>query len=273
MPLINKIKDTKKRYIWSKRASYFIYIFLFIVIGSIWFEGFESIATYLGFVSAAIAFALKDPIANVAGWMFITTRAPFKIGDRIELENNAGDVIDINLFNFSIMEMGNWVDADDMTGRIIHIPNARVFTGSLANYGKGFHFIWHEMPVLVTFESDWEKAKIILDKIIKTESEKFKIDASKMIKEASKKFMIHKTSLDPIVYTTVEDSGVALTIRFLCEPRQRREIEQDIWESILLNFKNEMDIDFAYPTVRRFMNKEENKVVISKEEKELNGNS
>ena len=92
----------------------------------------------MGFVSAAIAFALKDPIANVAGWMFISTRSPFKIGDRIELGTNAGDVIDINVFNFSIMEMGNWVDADDMTGRIIHIPNARVFTEALAIMEKDF---------------------------------------------------------------------------------------------------------------------------------------
>tara|TARA_B100000287_G_scaffold48822_1_gene43337 strand:+ start:139 stop:1095 length:957 start_codon:yes stop_codon:yes gene_type:complete len=271
-PIVNKIKDSKKRYLWSKRTSYFIYIFQFIIFGSIWFEGFESIATYLGFVSAAIAFALKDPIANVAGWMFITTRAPFKVGDRIELGSNAGDVIDVNLFNFSIMEMGNWVDADDMTGRIIHIPNARVFTESLANYGKGFHFIWHEIPVLVTFESDWKKAKKILNKVIKNKSNKFKIDASKMIKEASKKFMIHKTSLEPIVYTTVEDSGVELTIRFLCEPRQRREIEQDIWESILDEFKDELDIDFAYPTVRRYMNKEESKEAILEDSKSINGN-
>ena len=103
-PIINKIKDTKKRYLWNKSLLFHLF-FLFIVIGSIWFEGFESIATYLGFVSAAIAFALKDPIANVAGWMFISTRSPFKIGDRIELGTNAGDVIDINVFNFSIMEM------------------------------------------------------------------------------------------------------------------------------------------------------------------------
>tara|TARA_B100000676_G_C17319375_1_gene455899 strand:- start:54 stop:506 length:453 start_codon:yes stop_codon:yes gene_type:complete len=149
------------------------------------------------------------------------------------------------------MEMGNWVDADDMTGRIIHIPNARVFTESLANYGKGFHFIWHEIPILVTFESDWRKAKKILNKIIKNKSNKFKIDASKMIKEASKKFMIHKTSLEPIVYTTVEESGVQLTIRFLCEPRQRREIEQDIWQEVLDVFEKEANMDFAYPTQRR----------------------
>ena len=254
LPVINKIRDAKKISALdtsSEKASYIIYFLLFIVIGSIWFEGFESIATYLGFVSAAIAFALKDPIANVAGWMFISTRSPFKVGDRIELGTNAGDVIDINVFNFSIMEMGNWVDADDMTGRIIHIPNARVFTESLANYGKGFHFIWHEIPILVTFESDWRKAKKILNKIIKNKSNKFKIDASKMIKEASKKFMIHKTSLEPIVYTTVEESGVQLTIRFLCEPRQRREIEQDIWQEVLDVFEKEADMDFAYPTQRR----------------------
>jgi len=205
--------------------------------------------------------------------MFITTRTPFKIGDRIELGENAGDVIDINVFNFSIMEMGNWVNADDMTGRIIHIPNGRVFTQSLANYGKGFHFIWHEIPVLITFESNWKKAKAILEKIVEEKSEKFKIDASKMIKEASKKFMIHKTSLRSTIYTKVEESGVTLTVRFLCQPRDRREVEQDIWESILLNFKNEMDIDFAYPTIRRFMNKEEGKEVILNERKEIDGNS
>ena len=72
-----------------------------------------------------------------------------------------------------------------------------------------------------------------------------------MIKEASKKFMIHKTSLEPIVYTTVEESGVQLTIRFLCEPRQRREIEQDIWQEVLDVFEKEANMDFAYPTQRR----------------------
>ena len=272
-PFINKIKDTKKRYTWTKRLSYFIYILLFIVIGSIWFEGFESIATYLGFVSAAIAFALKDPISNFAGWLFISARTPFKVGDRIELGENAGDVIDINVFNFSIMEMGNWVNADDMTGRIIHIPNGKVFTESLANYGKGFHFIWHEIPVLITFESDWIKAKKILNKIVKNKAEKFNVDASKMIKEASKKFMIHKTSLESLVYTKVEGAGVELTIRFLCKPRQRREIEQDIWESVLINFKDELTIDFAYPTIRRYMDKEEGKKAILKESKNIDGNS
>ena len=66
----------------------------------------------------------------------------------------------------TLMEIGNWVDADDHTGRLIHVPNGLIFSATLANYGKGFKYIWNEMPVLVTFESDWRKAKKILVKIV-----------------------------------------------------------------------------------------------------------
>ena len=106
------------------------------------------------------------------------------LGRRTDAE---GDVVDITVSHFTIMEMGNWIDADDHTGRLIHVPNGKVFIESLANYGKGFHFIWNEMPVLITFESNWKKAKKILEKIIKIKSEKFHFNASEMIKKASKK--------------------------------------------------------------------------------------
>ena len=264
-PLINKINETEKRYKWNKVISYIFYFLLFFIVGSFWFEGFESIATFLGLVAGGIAIALKDPLSNIAGWLYIITRAPFKIGDRIQLGDHAGDVIDITVSNFTIMEMGNWVDADQNTGRLIHIPNGKIFMESLANYEKGFHFIWNEIPVLITFESNWEKAKMILQGIIKIKSEEFHFNASDMMKNASKKFMIRKTSLEPSVYTTVEASGVQLTIRHLCKPRSRRDIEENIWESILIEFKKELDIDFAYPTIRRFMNKEENKAVMIEE--------
>ena len=264
-PLVHKIKDNEKRYKWNKASSYIFYFLLFFVIGNIWFEGFESIATFLGLLAGGTAIALKDPISNMAGWIYIITRSPFKTGDRVQLGQHAGDVIDITVSHFTIMEIGNWVGDDQYTGRLIHIPNGRVFMESLANYGKGFHFIWNEIPVLVTFESNWKKAKMILEGIIKIKSEKFHFNASDMIKKASKRFMIHKTRLEPVVYTKVEASGVELTIRYLCKPRQRREIEEDIWESILIEFKKEIDIDFAYPTVRRYMEKEEGKEATIKE--------
>ena len=86
-------------------------------------------------------------------------RKPLKVGDRVQIGDVTGDVIDIRIFQFSVIEIGNWVDADQSTGRIIHIPNGTIFIKWQANYTAGFEYIWNEIPVLVTFESDWKTAK------------------------------------------------------------------------------------------------------------------
>src|SRR2546425_13182228 len=65
-----------------------------LVIGRIWFAGFQSIATFLGLVSAGVAIALKDILVNLAGWVFLMWRRPFALGDRIQIGQHAGDVID-----------------------------------------------------------------------------------------------------------------------------------------------------------------------------------
>ena len=247
----NATENVKTRYQWHKITSYISFSLISIIIANIWLEGIESIATYLGLVSAGIAIALKEPLTNLTGWLYIIWRSPFDVGDRIQLGHETGDVIDTNLFNFTLMEIGNWVDADDHTGRLIHVPNGLIFTATLANYGKGFKYIWNEMPVLVTFESDWRKAKNILLKIVHENSIVQTKSAEKKFKEAKKVFMLKKPDLEPTVITKVEDSGVELTLRYLCRPDMRRETEHKIWEDILDKFDKYDNIDFAYPTQRR----------------------
>jgi len=254
--------DIKARYQWQKITSYIVFIFIFIIIGQIWFEGIESIATYLGLLSAGVAIALKEPLTNITGWLYIVWRSPFDVGDRIQLGVQSGDVIEVNIFNFTVMEIGNWVDADDHTGRLIHIPNGIIFTETLANYGKGFKYIWNEIPVLVTFESDWKKSKKILQTIVEKNSHIQTKTANKKFDEATKRFMIIKPNLNSMVITKVEASGVELTLRYLCRPKTRREIEEKIWEDILEEFENHKDIDFAYPTERRFNHDIEGKHVV-----------
>ena len=107
------------------------------------------------------------------------------------------------------------------------------------------------MPVLVTFESDWRKAKKILLKIVHDNSIIQTKSAEKKFNEATKRFMLRKPDLEPTVITKVEDSGVELTLRYLCRPTHRRETEHKIWEDILDKFDQYEDIEFAYPTQRR----------------------
>jgi small-conductance mechanosensitive channel len=242
--------DVKSRYGWRKSTGYISVIIGVLVIGRIWLTEFQSFMTFAGLVSAGIAIALRDTLANIAAWVFIMWRRPFSIGDRVQISELIGDVIDIRMFQFSLLEVKGWVDADQSTGRVLHVPNGMVMTTPLANYGAGFEYIWNEIPVLVTFESDWRKAKEILLAIANERAENLTDKAAARLRETTKKFMIFYQTFTPTVYTSVKDSGVLLTVRYLCHPRRRRTTSQSIWEDILDQFGEAPDIDFAYPTQR-----------------------
>lgn len=251
--------DVRLRYQWKKITQYTAGLFCFIVVGRIWFEGFKSVSVVLGLISAGLTIALKDPVVDLAGWIFIIWRRPFEVGDRIQIGDHAGDVIDLRIFKFTLLEIGNWVHADQSTGRVLHIPNGQIFTEVLANYSRGFQYIWNEIPVLVTFESDWKAAKEILQQIAMRHAQHLSEAAERKVKESSQKYMIFYTKLTPYVYTSVEDCGVLLSIRYLTEPRKRRATTQAIWEDILEAFAKREDIDFAYPTQRFYNNLQEGK--------------
>jgi len=97
------------------------------------------------------------------------------------------------------MEIGNWVDADQSTGRVVHLANGLIFKSSLTNYSRGISYIWNEVPVLVTFETNWEKAKPILTKIANAQAEHLSTEAEQKVKKAAKRYMIFFTKLTPIV--------------------------------------------------------------------------
>ncbi|UCG87411.1 MAG: mechanosensitive ion channel, partial [Gemmatimonadota bacterium] len=143
--------DIRLRYRWQKTTSYVAFGLGLVLVGSIWAGAIRSFGTFLGLVSAGLAIALKDLVVNLAGWVFILWRRPFQLGDRIQIGDHVGDVIDVRIFQFTLMEIGNWVSADQSTGRVIHVPNGKVLTDVLANYSRGFQYIWNELPVLVTF--------------------------------------------------------------------------------------------------------------------------
>ena len=134
------------------------------------------------------------------------------------------------------------------------MPNSVVFNDTLANYTRGFHYIWNEIPVLVTFESHWRDAKKILVNVVQRHGSATSELTSKRVQAASRHYFMLNTSFDPVVYTSVQDSGVLLTMRYLCDPRQRRASAQAIWEDILDAFAERPDIDFAYPTQRFYNN-------------------
>ncbi len=250
--IVRNVTDVRQRYSWTRGVTSTIGILILIFLGVIWFAGLERIATFAGILGAGLAVALHDTIANIAGFLFIMLRRPFEVGDRIEIEGVAGDVIDIRLFQFSLLEIGNWVDADQSTGRIVQVPNGKVLRATTASFNKGFDYIWHEIPVLITFESNWKKAKSILEDTVDEDTFVVGEEVERQVRRSASRYLIYAGKVTPIVYTTVRDSGILLTVRYMTKPKARRGTEQQLWEQILDRFAANDDIDLAYPTIRYY---------------------
>jgi len=242
--------DNNKYYPVKQKINYMTGVFILVFTVFIWLDSVGNLTTYIGLLSAGIAIALKEIFTNIAGWVFIESRKPFDVGHRIMIGEQKGDVIDKRLFQFTLMEVSSYEDGEQSTGRIVDVPNGFIFTYPTINYTKGFEYIWNEIKVLVTFESDWAKAKVLLLEIANKETDVTTERVSRQIKDASRKYMIQYNKLTPIVYTDVKESGVQLTLRYLCEPKQRRVTSNKVWEDVLHMLADNQDVELAYPTKR-----------------------
>lgn len=264
----HKITDIKSIYLVKKAISYISMLLTIILLLIIWFRDISNLSTIIGLASAGFAIALKDIISDLAGWTYIITKKPFTTGDRVEVGDLRGDIVDIGFLKFSMLEIGNWVDSDQSTGRIIFIPNSYIYLRTFVNYTKDFNFIWNEIPVVITFESDWKKAKSILEHIINKDVCETVEAANIELENAAKKQYIFFTKLTPIVWVSAKENGVVLTIRYLCRPRKRRGSEDKIWTDILSEFSRHEDINFAHQTTRLyFQENPSNEIKITKMDK------
>lgn len=245
------IGDEVRRHKARRTVAYITQIVALAVVAVTW-AGQLNWQLWAGLVSVGVALALQTAILCFAGWLNITLRRPFDIGDRIQAGKYIGDVIDIGPIHTYILEVGNWVNADQSTGRVAYIPNSFIFTQPYYNYTQGFPYIWNELAILVTFESDWRRAKMILEDLANRQARDMSDKVRLLIQRMKRDYPIRYMHLHPIVYTNIRDSGVLLTIRYLTEVRERRQTECDLCEDILGAFAKEPDITFAYPTYRMF---------------------
>lgn len=252
--LINRrVEDEELRYRSKKASAYVGTGIALLALGFIWLQG-SDVGAWLGLVSAGLAIALADVIKNLAGWGYVVLRRPFKVGDRIEINGIAGDVVDVRAQRFSMLEIRNWVDADQSTGRILHVPNGLLFTHAVANFSEGFPFIWHEVPMLVTFESDFKRADEIMREVLEENAPDMASErAMSAIRRASGDYQIKYTHLTPTTYVAIRDSGVLVTGRVIVPIRSRRHVDATIARALLERVNADPTVELAYPTVRTFL--------------------
>lgn len=207
-----------------------------------------STALSVGLVGAALAFVLQKPLLNLAGWLIITYRQVYRIGDRIEVQGARGYVTDINLMYTELQEFGNWMNGDTFTGRLVTVPNAVVVEGPTFNYTRDFPFVWDEVEILVTYESDIDVAKGHLTNAA------MEVVGGVMY-ENFEKYRQHLALRDledsllttPEIRMTFADSGVRLFVVFFCPVDMRRRLKGLIVEKVWRRFMADPRVEIAYP--------------------------
>ena len=249
-----RLDDARLRYRLRGLTTYVLTAMAVLAIGAIWLEGIEGaqLATYLGFLTAGIAIALRDPLVNLAGWLYISVTRPFRVGDRIEIATMRGDVVGQNPFAFQMLELG----LEQSTGRVISAPNALIFTQPVINATLEFAYIWLELPVVATFESQWRPLRELLLELAAKHAGERVAEAQAALR-GSTRLMVDYGALTPTVYTKAVDHGVQVTLRCLVAARTRRMVEDAIWRDLLGVFEQEPTLDLAYPTQRFYDRKAE----------------
>lgn len=238
-------KNEKNLYIINKRIKIIKIILIILGITLIWETQLNNIITFISFIGAAATLALRDIIVNFFAGIYISIYKPFKIEDRIEINNIIGDVVNTNSLNFELLEVSNKENNKQSTGIIIEIPNSKIFTEPVKNYTKAFKYIWNELEVKIKLDADLAKNKKLLYDIVKSNDivKRIPKKMKDQLNEVVGDYRIYYNNLDPIIYTTVTEDYVLLTIRYLAHPKKSRFIESQIWNKIYENAKeNNLDL-------------------------------
>ena len=103
---------------------------------------------------------------------------------------------------------------------------------------------------MITFESDWRRAKTLLLEMVSEASLETSRRAAEFLRKRPSRMLISYATVTSTVYTSVLDHGICLSMRFLTDPRRRRAFDQTLWEGVLDIVSSEPDIELAYPTQR-----------------------
>lgn len=185
----------------------------------------------LGLATAGIAFAMQEVIGAVAGWFNITFGSIFTIGDRIQIGDVRGDVIDISLLKTRLIEVGasdgsSWVHGAQYTGRVVTVSNKKSFTDPVFNYSAYFEYIWDELVVAIPHHGRWERAAEIMEE--EAQSQSASDGAREAMEETRRRFPVPATEVEPLVFAEADEEYMRLFARFVVPIRTTRSVRDGI---------------------------------------------
>ena len=247
--IIRRITDLKTRYTANKVISVLSIVFIIAICLRIWVTDTSSLIVSYGIIGAGLAFALQDVFKNFVGGILIMISSIYRVGDRISIDEKFGDVMDIGVMTTTLMEIRGWVSGDQPSGRLLMIPNGLVINHPLYNYTRDHSFIWDEISIPLTYDSDWRLAKDLILGIVIQETASMTMQADEEIERIGEKYYLPKKVVEPSAYITLTDNWITLDVRYVSDARGRRLLRTRLSELILSAIEKDDRITISSTTV------------------------
>ena len=187
----------------------------------------------LGLIGAGVAVALQDVLASIAGAFSIGFSKLYAVGDRVQIGDTRGDVIDIGLLRTTLLETGNWVSKDSYNGRIVRVPNSAVLKGSVFNYSQGFQFVWDQIKVVFPTSSDSQFAKDTLTRVAREAIGDYLREAQTAWKVVSDYYETVSPPLEPTVTLVVNAGNLEFDVSYVVHYTKRTAMQDQLFTRIV----------------------------------------
>jgi len=225
----------------------FALVFFVIIGGGAQQFGFLGTA----FVSAALIYVMQEPLLNVVGWVVLISMGLYKLGDRIEMNNSRGYVVEITPMNTTIREFGGMLYGDSFTGRYVTIPNSQILKGNVFNYTKDTPFVWDQLVMNITYESDLKLAeRLIFEAAEEVVGPMMRENRAHLRSKYEFADLADYMAEEPRVGWSFGASSIDLTLMYFCPVFAKGMYRTRLVKRIFDAFMTEPRVQFAYPHVQ-----------------------
>jgi small-conductance mechanosensitive channel len=235
---LGRIEDPSTRFT-LQRILHLVVALAIAVIGiSIIFVNWYAALAAFGIGSIIIALAVQTPMKSFIAWIYILVRQPYRVGDRIQIGEATGDVIDVGYLDTTLWEFGGkYISGDHPSGRVIKFPNEQVLDEIVYNYSWPlFPYIWNEIKFPVAFNADLEFIASTMQKVTEEELGKEMIDRVQTFRDLLARTPVDELEVHErprVIFRVSENTWLEAIVRYLVSPREAGRVKTRLIKKLL----------------------------------------
>jgi small-conductance mechanosensitive channel len=236
--VLGRIEDSSTRFTLQRVLRLIVGLAVSVIALAIIFVNWYPALAALGVGSIIIGLAVQTPMKSFIAWIYILIRQPFRVGDRIQIGDATGDVIDVGYLDTTLWEFGGkYISGDHPSGRLIKFPNEKVLDEIVYNYSWPlFPYIWNEIKFYVAFNADIEFISSTMQKITEEELGKEMIERVQTFRD-----LLARTPVDElevrerprVIFRVSENTWLEAIVRYLVPPREAGRVKTRLIKKLL----------------------------------------